>query len=1847
MNKGLKKALMIAGLLSVITIPQAKADDRLIMSTSQSLNSGLSNITTTDAGNGGAILNSGGYALNILGGTFQNNILESSSQAIFGGAIYQTGGNLSISDGVVFDGNTVTSVEQMYPGWEGVDSASGGAIYMNSVSATIGNVTFSNNKAIAITPSKESNGGALFIQSAPTVTMGDVTFTSNISNTRGGAIYNGDSAVNISGTANFTGNESGTGGAIYMYDATGSTITKTGTGSKFENNKATVKSGGAIANFDGELIVGTNNTFINNEAVKDGGAIYNANFADEATTLVMGGTSFEKNTAERGAALYNSGKVILNTTDGNITFKDNIASVKGSDVYLDGQNSELTVMGDNASNKVIFNSTDNGSIGGNGKFTNASQGTVEFNNNKSSDAFEGQYLQTSGKTLLNNSNMFNNFNISAGELNLTNGSVASIDGVNSVIGNAIGLTVTDSGSVLNLKNGVLVDKNVSIDLLGGGKINIADNSVLTLNTSVTRGVNGNDTWEGDISTSTGGSLVLDNFTHSTANGGGNYTQTGGSLVLNNGSELTLGNAESSISGGTVDVNSGNTLNITGGSTVSGNTASNVSGTVNISNGGGITGGTTTVENGGNVNVNDGGSITGGTTTVQNGGNVTVNANGEISGSANTTIQSGGKVTVDGGKINTTGKTEIQSGSELEIKNNGEVNLHEGDDWSGKITNTDSTLKLDNLSHNTANGGQYVQSGGSLILNNGSDFTLGSNSSITNGEVEVNESDFIIDEGGSVTGGNITVGDNSSFNINEGGIMSGGKVEFTGDNIDIGVNGTVLKDAVFDVTNNTVVIAAKGDLTLDGDNVTGDLWTDGAIHLNGGKLNFEGTKNNANGTFLGDKGQLNISSASQNFTVAAGSYIKDIVETTIDASTTMDITGGDVVLNDNDIWKGNVNVTDGNLVLDDASKDAGGKFTQSGGTTTVTGQFTTNNSNDLISGGTLNVGKTDEKGVLNQNAGEIEQGASVNIAGGSTLNINGGKTTLNSAGTGNDNWLGTVELNNGTLNLVNNNANGTLKADGGELNIDGQSGLLIEGSSFIKDNTQWNLDLNGNMNIKNNGSVSFGDDDNWHGTVTLENGGNLNYSSTTGQDGSLLAQGGNLTTTAGSLIEIKAGSYIENAVNANIAGMLAIRGDDIDNRGRVDLNSGDRVTGNVSIGDYGTLNLGDNVTMADNGQKIEFAGSNAEMNLVGNNNLDLKAEISGAAGEINKEGSGNVLFSGSTGNYHGNLTVNNSGNLTFTDTDGFGGNLIFGDIEGKEIGIIADVVKGSTTLDKYAEITYSTYRDVDLKFGNTVSVSKGTINAYAKDGQNVIFEKEAFVSDNGDIEAIGKNVTFSDGITLNGTEREDVSVAVKAGESAVFNDVNANNAIVGTIAGNTVFNNLNMTNSDLYILQNGFSAQSINIDGINNFNLMNGTITNNNVGDINIQDGGTGNFTVDISPRDWSSDKILAAGITANGQGTLNVSDWQFINQCPIDRHIALKIFDTANPMENILFTATDKEVFTPIGWYKLNSSGAGLYTATLTKYNPQVFRGQVATVASFQNQLVVNNILFDHMQEVNMQYLAQKDSNKYAATYPQFAPYQYNKKDGSLWFKSFGTFERLGMTQGLNVNNNFYGALVGADFPAVELGKGWTLLPTAYVAYTGGHQTFANMSMYQNGGQGGAMATFMKNDFIGSLLAYGGGYGNQMNVAGYTDDTGNWFAGTAAKAAYNFHPTKHFIIQPTALVSYNIFGQQNWYTGFGAMNMQAGLLNGINVAPGINFIYGRETWSVYATVQYFYNIMGYSEGRAGHVDLPGVEMRHGFIEYGIGFTKSFKDRFSGYLQVVLRNGGRTGVGFQGGLMYRL
>jgi hypothetical protein len=304
------------------------------------------------------------------------------------------------------------------------------------------------------------------------------------------------------------------------------------------------------------------------------------------------------------------------------------------------------------------------------------------------------------------------------------------------------------------------------------------------------------------------------------------------------------------------------------------------------------------------------------------------------------------------------------------------------------------------------------------------------------------------------------------------------------------------------------------------------------------------------------------------------------------------------------------------------------------------------------------------------------------------------------------------------------------------------------------------------------------------------------------------------------------------------------------------------------------------------------------------------------------------------------------------------------------------------------------------------------------------------------------------------------------------------------------------------------------------------------------------------------------------------------------------------------------------------------------------------------NQLVVNNLLFDHVYlDSNEQITQTGMANRYAAGTEIFAPYQFSRKDGNLWFKAYGTFERLSMTQNLNVNNNAYGTIVGADFPVHDFENGWKFLPTVYGAYNGGHQTYNGgsghgVSMFQNGGQGGFMGSFSKGGYIGSILAYGGGYNNEMSLEGHNEQTNNWFVGGAVKNAYNFHPTRNFIIQPNLLASYNLFGKQNWFSNYGALSMNTGMLNGINVAPGLNLVYGKETWSVYLTTMYMYNINDQIGQKAGDFSVPSVKMRHGYLEYGIGATKSFNDRFFGSGQITLRNGGRTGVAFNVGLNYR-
>jgi hypothetical protein len=464
------------------------------------------------------------------------------------------------------------------------------------------------------------------------------------------------------------------------------------------------------------------------------------------------------------------------------------------------------------------------------------------------------------------------------------------------------------------------------------------------------------------------------------------------------------------------------------------------------------------------------------------------------------------------------------------------------------------------------------------------------------------------------------------------------------------------------------------------------------------------------------------------------------------------------------------------------------------------------------------------------------------------------------------------------------------------------------------------------------------------------------------------------------------------------------------------------------------------------------------------------------------------------------------------------------------------------------------------------------------------------------------------------------------------------------------------------LANGHTIDSLTISGLHQaLNNARETYQMANSLIVGSATDSQADFTIDILARSNKrneTDHYNATNITANeglDSATINISDWSLNGDilgydAPIDRSITLNnIFK--GQITNVNFTSTDKEQFTPIGWYRLNNASGlnGTYTFDLSRYNPQVFRGQVTTVAQWMNQLAIDDMMFSHSmvlpsfkEEIGM------GANRYASANPVYSPYQYSRKDGGLWVKMYGNFENLQMNNGLSrVGNNAYGTLIGADFGLKDLRNGWKFMPTAYIGYNGAHQTFAKVGAYQNGGQLGFLGTWYKNNFTVGALAYGGVYDNSIDVAGHNDSTFNYFAGVSTKTAYNIRLHKDWVLQPNLMLAYNYFGQQNWHTDFGQMGMMSGMLNGVNVAPGLNLIWEKDTFSAYLTVQYMFNLNGAVGGRAGNVSLPHMEMERGYIQYGIGATKKLSERISGYFQAVLRNVGRTGVGFQLGLNIKL
>lgn len=1809
--------------------------------------------------------------------------------------VISTNGTLNVSGGnATLDSNDT---------WNGTTNVTGGSLALVGITKNTSGSFNQTSGSTTITGDFNLNN------SSDTITGGDVnigngTDAGNLT-VSNGIVYEGANVdISDSGTLNVTG------GNVTLDSATdtwnGDVNMSRGT---LNLNNASKDLNGTYTQTGGTVNITGSNFDMNNTA--DTISAGNVNIG---TTSNTGKLTVSRGSIDENAIINVASKGEMNVTKGSVTF-DSEDSWDGS-VGLNGSG---TININNATKTGTLTQTD-GTINITGsKFDLNNEadlidgGSLNIGNGTTSSKFNVSKgtITTDSTVTLNDKGTINisggNVTMDSddtwgGTINMTEGSL----NVNS--NNKTGTLKQEGGSTTVLGNGF--DLNNENDRITGGKLQIGDN-LSSSNMSVSKGsissnstvditknstlnVNGGNVelgtgtkWTGNVNV-TDGKLTLDN-THK--NFDGVFNQSGGTTIVT-GSGFSLDNSADIISGGTLhigDKTSESDMGVTQGYIDSNATVNiNRNGTLNV------TGGNVTLDENdaweGNVNVSEGNLAINNINKHSNGkfsqtsGKTSINGTFDLN-NAEDKISGGNLIIGDTSESTVTvSKGSIEGGANVTLNANSNINVTGGnltmdniDTWDGNIKVASGTLNVSNVNNKngilTQTGGNTIVTGEGFDLNNASDNISGGNLQIGDGTIN---SDISISQGTIGSNTNVTINENGAMHVtggnvnlnnaqkHEGGIFTqnAGTTTITGESFGLNNSADTISGGTINIGNGTKVtkvdvskgsiqesattnINANGTLNISGGKATldsTDTWN-GDVNIGSGSLALVGINKNTSGKFtqtggnttvtgntfnlnnsddLISGGTFNIGTAAENSTVTVsnGTISKD-ASTNIASGSNLDIIGGNVTLDGaTDKFIGNVNLTGGNLTLDGMNKDKSGVLTQTGGTTTVTGVGSTlNNTQDSIASGNLNIGTADTNGELNIEQGTIASDAATTIAQNGTLNIKGGTTNLDGI---NDKWNGKVNVSDGTLNLSNNlnkttTSNATFNQTGGTTNLTDAKLALNTSDSKITG-----------------------------GTVNIAETGELDINNSSDNASAINSTGGKFSIRKGSKHSVTGGT-IDSASKVTVDEGATLEVNGSDTNITID-GQNDSLKGHTNVAN-GTLNLtnGLNKTTTEEGS---FSQSGGTTNITGGSTLSIKDSKSSITdGEINvsdqstleinngKSHSSRLNVSGSNFGVKGNSTFTTKGGTVDADstvTIEAQSNL---KIDGNDANVTLnnnDSWQGSIGLNNG-----NLYISDDL---TKVTDAKGN---YIQTGGNMTMSGASLSLDDEKSKISGGNVNLTNNSTLTVTK-------------------NGGSSITG---GNVVIDDTSVLN---YLASKGLITYSdgnqINIDTSGLINMANGVITNNTINNLTINNGALGdgqaNFAIDLQARsngNASSDSISANSIkvaTAGEAGTIHISDWNlkgdvFGYDAPIEKHIRLgKIFKSDNIDNEINFTATDKEIFTPIGYYKLNPSSAndGSYSLDLSRFNPQVFRGQVATAASYMNQLVVNDTLFNRAQ-----------IRRYGASYDQLfknktaildgtASYERTLKDGGLWTEVFGNFETLKMNNSLDkVRNNSWGFIIGADFGMKELRNGWQYIPTAYIAYNGGHQTFNGVGIWENGGQLGFMSSWMKQRFMETAMIYAGVYGTEMNIAGTSEDAFNYFVGLASKTAYDWNLGKNFVIQPSLTLAYNMFGQQNWHTDYGQMGMSSGFLNGFNVAPGVNFIYQRETWKAYATIAYAWNFFAGIDGEAGYVDLPSVKMAHGYLQYGFGMSKTFSDRLMMYAQATVRNIGRTGIICQGGLNWRL
>lgn len=674
------------------------------------------------------------------------------------------------------------------------------------------------------------------------------------------------------------------------------------------------------------------------------------------------------------------------------------------------------------------------------------------------------------------------------------------------------------------------------------------------------------------------------------------------------------------------------------------------------------------------------------------------------------------------------------------------------------------------------------------------------------------------------------------------------------------------------------------------------------------------------------------------------------------------------------------------------------------------------------------------------------------------------------------------------------------------------------------------------------------------------------------------------------------------------------------------------------------------------------------------------------GATKTDSSGKLILSELDLNGKSGFVVNADSTLTLSDINLKGNESVINNDSGFLIFANNNIVDGKVT---GAQATNTGVLNIDADNLDVALTNDGTLNL----GMGSVTKEITGTGTTNILGNVKNNVSISQGVNVSSTGNLTVGAniwdlvnngTVNANSSNLYGTINNSGTLnlSGTLDKVIAGNGITKVLGSSLTLVNGAEIkgsleannQTLNVLATNTYSMFNkvkvnsGTINliNNNINDMfanSLSINGNVNLLLDADLANSSMDRLPSktvanSFITVRGINLLSDSKTErtyipFAYDSFKDK-VQTNITEVGKGVENPYQTTTFAPIYkynvsyNPSNGYFLFSRGGGQSSAD---FNPAVLSSAVnSQVGAYSAVNETFNYAFRH-SDYSFMPLPKRIrtlSNQYAITDSQSIRYEREySKAGGIWYQPYANFENVGLSNGPRVDVQSYGSLVGGDSAYKQLKKGWGTVTTPYIGYNGTSQHYSGVSTVTNGGILGLTQTFYRGDFFTALTVNAGASVGESNTMYGKENYAALMAGVGSKTGYNFEFNNgKFIIQPSMLMAYTYVNTFD-YTNASGVKISSDPLHSIQIHPTIKFMGNvGKGWQPYASVGMVWNILNDTRVTANDVRLPEMSIKP-YIEYGVGLQKSWHENFTGFIQAMLRNGGRNGVALTFGFKWSL